>query len=165
MYNDSLTIVLDNIKILRNINRISSYYELSQKTNIPTSTISSWYTRYRQKPIYPRLKTLDKLCDAFSVHTSDLFIPESAFKHEYHTPNNSIERFRVNFKSICINQGYVSIPDQIELFCIDQYDINISTAKERYYSYFREVNGRCIPIDQLDTLANRLDIKTHQLIE
>lgn len=163
LYNNSLIIVLDNIKVLRNLNRLKSYHELSIKTGIPTSTISSWYSHYRPKSIYPSLKTLDRLCDAFQIHTSDLFISESKFEHDYTEKNNTMNCFRTNFNIICLEKGYSSIDSKIDLFC-EYPSYSTSSARERYYSYFRKINGRNIPIDQLDVLANRLDVSTNKLI-
>ena len=80
---DSLHIVLDNINVIMNRKRISSFYELSKISTIAPTTISSWYSNARGKPVLPRLSTLDKLCDALEIHTSDLFIPESQFEHEF----------------------------------------------------------------------------------
>lgn len=163
MNNDSLQIILDNINVIKNRKRLSSFYELSQKSGISPTTISSWYSKARGKPVLPRLKTLDKLCDSLEIHTSDLFIPESQFEHEFSRANNSMEAFRINFKSICIEKGLITVQSQIyTIFSFNPDDFD--SSKERYYSYFRKQNGRSIPIDQLDLIANKLNIHSHQLL-
>lgn len=159
MNNNSIVVVLDNIKVLGNINRLYTYKELSIHTKIPTSTIASWYSN-EKKQIYPRLKTLDKLADSFHVHTSDLFIPNSRFDHPYNGKNDSITNFQLNYKTICIEKSYTKVKDRITYMFGNNDD-----GKERYYSYLRKTNYRAIPIHQLDYIANLLDIETYKLLE
>lgn len=69
---------------------------LSDYAHIPESTIKSWFSPQKidsGNPVYPRLSTLDKLCDALEIHTSDLFILTSDFSHPYISNNNSLRRF------------------------------------------------------------------------
>ena len=46
-----------------------SEYQLAEESNLPQSTISSWY----RKDLYPTIPTLKKICDAFSITLSQVF--------------------------------------------------------------------------------------------
>lgn len=52
-------------------------YQLSQKSGIPQSTISSWY----RKNMLPSLASLEKICHAFDM-TMAQFLTESAYLTE-----------------------------------------------------------------------------------
>ena len=44
-------------------------YQLAEESNLPQSTISSWY----HKDLYPTIPTLKKICDAFGITLSQIF--------------------------------------------------------------------------------------------
>lgn len=44
-------------------------YELSARSGLPQSTISSWY----RKNVVPKVPSLEKICDAFGISLSQLF--------------------------------------------------------------------------------------------
>lgn len=50
-----------------------SEYELAINSNLPQSTISSWY----RKNLYPTIPTLKKICDAFGITLSQIFNDDS----------------------------------------------------------------------------------------
>lgn len=53
-------------------NRIArgwSEYQLAERSELPQSTISSWY----RKKIAPTIYSLDKICNAFGITLSQLF--------------------------------------------------------------------------------------------
>ncbi len=157
--NDSLEIVLDNIKVLGSLNRLNTYRQISHFTSIPLSTLGSWYSTKRKKKIYPRLSTLDKLCDAFTIHTSELFKPKNDFQTSYNKPNNSMLCFRTNLNKICNEKTYASAKDRIDLL----YSFDPS-GRDHYYSYVSVAKGRSIPIYELDRYANILSILSYELL-
>lgn len=159
MINNSIIIILDNIKVLCNSKKLTTYKDISDYTGISISTIATWYSPKRKQQVLPRLKTLDKMCDKFKVHTSDLFIKESEFKHKYSGPNNTMNNFKVNFERICIEKSHTKIKDRIDLL------FGGANGHERYYSYMRKKNPRSIPIDALDEIANKLNIETVELVK
>ena len=61
--------VLDNILRLRE-KKGWSEYKLSVESQVPQTTISSWYNK---KNSYPTLPSLNKICDALNVTMSELF--------------------------------------------------------------------------------------------
>lgn len=161
---NSIRIIRDNIKVQQNIKRLYSYKLLSDYTKIPESTIKSWFSPQRilqDNPIYPRLTTLDKMCDALEIHTSDLFIKSSDFSHPYTTKNNSLEAFQHNFLLICIDKGLTSANSRMNYLFFDE---DSSTKSELYYSYLRKNASRTIPIPRLELIANRLEIETYKLL-
>ena len=46
-----------------------SEYQLAERSDLPQSTISSWY----RKDIVPTVPSLEKICDAFGITLSQLF--------------------------------------------------------------------------------------------
>lgn len=46
-----------------------SEYQLAEQSNLPQSTISSWY----RKQMTPSVPSLEKICDAFGITLSQLF--------------------------------------------------------------------------------------------
>lgn len=44
-------------------------YQLAEESDLPQSTISSWY----RKNLYPTIPTLKKICDAFGITLSQIF--------------------------------------------------------------------------------------------
>lgn len=161
---DSIRIIRDNIKVQQNIKRLYTYKSLSNFTQIPESTIKNWFCPQKinnERPVYPRLTTLDKLCDALEIHTSDLFIASSKFKHTYTSKNNSLEAFRTNFNRICINKGFSSINSRINYLFFDEDE---DVRKELYYSLLRSDPKRIIPIARLDIIATRLEVESYELL-
>ena len=96
---------------------------LSDYAHIPESTIKSWFSPQKidsGNPVYPRLSTLDKLCDALEIHTSDLFILTSDFSHPYISNNNSLKAFQYNFNRICLEKGLASANSRINYLFFDE---------------------------------------------
>ncbi len=153
----SIVIVLDNIRVLGKIHNLNTYKRLSQYTSIPVSTIGSWYSKNREKQVCPRLDTLDKLCDAFLIHTSELFIPENRFSVKSNSKNNSMKCFRSNLDRISTVKALARPKDRI----ISLFDED----SNRYYSYMRKQNGRSIPIPEIDYLASKLNTTTYELLK
>lgn len=137
---------------------------LSDYVHIPESTIKSWFSPQKidsGNPVYPRLSTLDKLCDALEIHTSDLFILTSDFSHPYISNNNSLKAFQYNFNKICLEKGLASANSRINYLFFDE---DTYTRKELFYSYLRNDPARIIPIPRLDMIAMRLDVETYELL-
>lgn len=63
--------VLDKIRAYR-VERGWTEYQLAEKSNIPQSTISSWY---RKKQI-PTIPSLEKICAAFNITLAQFFSEE-----------------------------------------------------------------------------------------
>ncbi len=63
--------VLDKISELRR-QRGWSEYQLSLKSGLTQSTISSWY----RKNTLPTIPSLEKICDAFGISLSQFFMEE-----------------------------------------------------------------------------------------
>ena len=63
--------VLDKIVQLR-LERNWSEYQLSEKSGLTQSTISSWY----RKNMLPTIPSLSKICDAFGISLSQFFLEE-----------------------------------------------------------------------------------------
>lgn len=61
--------VLKRIKELREA-RGWSVYRLAKLSNIPQSTIATWY----QKNLYPPIDKIEQLCDTFEISLADFFI-------------------------------------------------------------------------------------------
>ena len=51
------------------IDRGWTEYQLSERSGLPQSTISSWY----RKNLIPTIPSLEKICDAFGITLSQLF--------------------------------------------------------------------------------------------
>lgn len=49
-------------------------YQLSERSGLPQSTISSWY----RKNIVPSVTSLEKVCNAFGITLSQLFAEDEA---------------------------------------------------------------------------------------
>ena len=49
-----------------------SEYQLAERSGLPQSTISSWY----RKDIIPTVPSLEKICDAFGITLSQLFVTD-----------------------------------------------------------------------------------------
>lgn len=64
--------VLDKITKLRE-ERHWSEYQLSEKSGLTQSTISSWY----RKNMLPTIPSLAKICDAFGISISQFFLEDS----------------------------------------------------------------------------------------
>ena len=60
--------VLERLKELREARGIS-VYKLSKLSDIPQSTIATWY----QKNLYPSIDKLEILCDTFGISLSEFF--------------------------------------------------------------------------------------------
>ena len=60
--------ILDRITKQR-LSRNWTEYQLSQKSGIPQSTISSWY----RKNMIPSVPSLEKVCNAFGITLSQFF--------------------------------------------------------------------------------------------
>lgn len=60
--------VLARIKELREA-RGWSVYKLAKLSDIPQSTIATWY----QKNLYPPIDKLERLCDVFGISLSEFF--------------------------------------------------------------------------------------------
>ena len=153
----SIVIVLDNIRVLGKIHNLNTYRRLSQYTSIPISTIGSWYSKNGGKQVCPRLETLDKLCDAFLIHTSELFIPENQFSVESKGKNDSMRCFRANLSQLSTDNALARPKDRIKTL--------FDNDSNRYYSYMRKNKGRSIPIPEIDYLANKLDTTTYELLK
>jgi len=65
--------ILDKITKLR-VKRGWTEYKLAEKSGLPQSTISSWYS----KKMTPSIGSLEKLCIAFGITMSQFFIEEGA---------------------------------------------------------------------------------------
>lgn len=63
--------ILKKIEELRNA-RGWSVYELSKKSEVKQSTISSWYIKNSN----PSITALQKICDAFGITISQFFIED-----------------------------------------------------------------------------------------
>lgn len=63
--------ILEEIKRLRKM-RGWSEYELSVRSNVPQSTISTWYGKGQ----VPTLFSLEKICEAFHITLSQFFSGE-----------------------------------------------------------------------------------------
>ena len=64
--------ILDKIRKLR-IERNWSEYQLAEKSELPQSTISSWY----RKSQIPTLLSLEKICKAFNLTLSQFLSEET----------------------------------------------------------------------------------------
>ena len=65
--------ILEKIRKLK-LERKWSEYQLAEQSDIPQSTISSWY---RKKQI-PTIPSLEKICAAFSITLAQFFTDENA---------------------------------------------------------------------------------------
>lgn len=63
--------ILDKITQLR-LERGWSEYQLSEKSGLTQSTISSWY----RKNMLPTIPSLSKICDAFGISLSQFFLED-----------------------------------------------------------------------------------------
>ena len=65
--------ILDKITQLR-IERNWTEYQLSEKSGLTQSTISSWY----RKNMLPTIPSLERICNAFGITLSQFFLDETA---------------------------------------------------------------------------------------
>lgn len=63
--------VLERVSYYRNL-RGWTEYELAEKSEIPQSTINSWY----RKKLTPTLPSIEKICMAFGITLSQFFSEE-----------------------------------------------------------------------------------------
>lgn len=63
--------ILEKIRKYR-IERNWSEYQLAEKSELPQSTISSWY----RKNQIPTIQSLDKICSAFNISLSQFLIED-----------------------------------------------------------------------------------------
>lgn len=61
--------ILATISQYRN-DRNWTEYQLAERAGLPQSTISSWY----RKNLQPSIASLDKICNAFGITMSQLFV-------------------------------------------------------------------------------------------
>lgn len=61
--------VLERIRELRKIHGDMSVYELSSRTGIPQSTISTWYS----KNYYPPIDKIEAICKEFNISLEEFF--------------------------------------------------------------------------------------------
>lgn len=92
--------VLDNIRKLR-LDRGWSEYQLAEKSQLPQSTISSWY----RKDILPSITSLEKICNAFNMTIAQFF-----------SSSSSVELTEIQ-KSILYEINKLSIEQQKQLLC------------------------------------------------
>jgi len=64
--------ILERITELR-VRQGWSEYQLAEKSDVPQSTISSWY----RKQMMPSFFTLEKICHAFGITLSQFFAAET----------------------------------------------------------------------------------------
>ncbi|WP_296324351.1 helix-turn-helix transcriptional regulator [Treponema sp. UBA3813] len=64
--------ILEKIRKLR-LERNWSEYQLAEKSDLPQSTISSWY----RKNQIPTISSLEKICSSFNLTLSQFLIEES----------------------------------------------------------------------------------------
>ena len=81
--------ILEKIRILK-LERNWSEYQLAEKSEIPQSTISSWY----RKNQIPTISSLEKICNAFNLTLSQFFIEE-----------NSISKILTDIQQELIDKG------------------------------------------------------------
>lgn len=65
--------ILEKIRKLK-LERKWSEYQLAEQSDIPQSTISSWY----RKNQIPTIPSLEKICAAFSITLAQFFTDENA---------------------------------------------------------------------------------------
>ena len=65
--------VLERIMQYR-LERNWTEYQLAEKSNLPQSTISSWY----RKNQIPTIQSLDKICQAFNITLAQFFTEENS---------------------------------------------------------------------------------------
>ena len=65
-------------------------YQLAEESNLPQSTISSWY----RKDLYPTIQTIKKICDAFGISLSQIFDDNSSTPKLNDNEIKYIETFR-----------------------------------------------------------------------
>ena len=64
-------------------------YQLAERSGLPQSTISSWYRRNMKPTIY----SLEKICDAFGITLSQLFLEEGDVVTLTPTQKNLLEKW------------------------------------------------------------------------
>lgn len=69
--------ILEKITKLRLENGWSEY-ELAERSDLPQSTISSWY----RKNLIPSIPSLEHICDAFGITLSQFFLESDCFSEK-----------------------------------------------------------------------------------
>lgn len=138
-----------------------SHKSLCEEINIPESTLSTWLSPNNM--ILPSFDKLDFFCNKLHAHTSDLFIECSPFSTVILAPNNSMRNIRNRLVAYCRDRGLIKIQSRI-LFLFQPSDSNYYSCESLYYSYTRTNDYRCIPVQQLDEFAMRLEIETYKLL-
>jgi len=64
-------------------------YQLSERSGLPQSTISSWY----RKNMVPTIPSLEKICTAFGITLSQLFAEEDSPVSLTESQRNLLERW------------------------------------------------------------------------
>ena len=99
--------VLDKITQFR-LERNWTEYQLSVKSGLTQSTISSWY----RKDMLPSITSLGKLCDAFGITMSQFFMDEETGSGRKNL--NNIEHIKNQNLLIFI---FIRTIEKSELFC------------------------------------------------
>ena len=73
---DAMKDILEEITRLR-LKRNWSEYDLAKRSNIPQSTISTWYRKHQ----IPTITTLEKVCDGLGVTLSQFFAEQDDCIH------------------------------------------------------------------------------------
>ncbi len=93
--------ILQRITILRK-ERNWSEYQLAQKSDLPQSTISSWY----RKNMLPSISSLEKICYAFGLSLAQFFSEndsivskkaEMELLHEWNRLESEQQKYLLNF--------------------------------------------------------------------
>ena len=93
--------ILERITILRK-ERNWSEYQLAQKSDLPQSTISSWY----RKNMLPSISSLEKICYAFGLSLAQFFSEnvsivskkaEMELLHEWNRLESEQQKYLLNF--------------------------------------------------------------------
>lgn len=66
--------VLEKITKMR-LDRKWSMYQLAERSELPQSTISSWY----KKKLVPSISSLEHICDAFEITLSQFFLEDGMY--------------------------------------------------------------------------------------
>ena len=133
---------------------ISTYRELSIKSNVNYSTIKSWLSRKS----LPRLRVLDAFCDSLDISTSDLFSGCYAPKYRIGKNNNSRETIRVNLISLLRSRLGSARPQDAS------YILGDIMSHDTYISYLRPKNGRSMSLTMLFKISIKLNVDITTLL-
>lgn len=151
MYNNSLDIFVANLEKM--LSDYKTYDKLALFLGISTDTLKSWMLKTR----YPKLSNLDLIANRLGCYSADLINTEIITNIGKYN-NCCRANFVKNISIIFLDKGCYNTAQKLNL-------LNNVITDYMLISYMRKNNYRTPTLNNLDTIADQLNIKTYELIK